>query len=112
MLNPNEYLHIYDSEGNELDDDSTVKTGLVIKLEIDGTVHDEAYIVIRGDVNKDGFVNMADYMLMQNHYLEMEEITEYVSYAAADVAEDEIINMQDTMKLLNYYTEQIDTLND
>ena len=112
LLNPNEYIKIYDSEGNELDDDEEVKTGLVIKLEYGNNVVDEAIMVIRGDIDGDGVVTLVDYMSIINHYVEVEEITDYPNFLAADVDEDETINMADALKLLNYYTEIIDTLNE
>ena len=112
LLNPKELVKIYDSEGNELDDDEDIRTGLVIKLEYNGIVADEAILVLRGDVDGDGVVNLVDYMAVINHYVESAEITEYPFFLAADVDEDETINMADAIKLLNYYTENIDTLND
>ena len=112
LLNPKELVKIYDSEGNELDDDEDIRTGLVIKLEYNGIVADEAILVLRGDVDGDGVVNLVDYMAVINHYVESAEITEYPFFLAADVDEDETINMADAMKILNYYTENIDTLND
>ena len=112
LLNPNEYIKIYDSEGNELEDDEEVRTGLVIKLEYGSNVVDEAILVVRGDIDGDGVVSLADYMDIINHYVEIEEITEYPFFLAADVDEDETINMADATKLLNFYTENIDTLND
>ena len=112
LLNPNEYIKIYDSEGNELEDDEEVRTGLVIKLEYGSNVVDEAIMVIRGDIDGDGVVSLADYMAIINHYVEIEEITSYPFFLAADVDEDEILNMADALKLMNYYAEIIDTLND
>ena len=112
LLNPTEYVKIYDSEGNELDDDAEIRTGLIIKLEYNGITVDEAILVLRGDVDGDGVVNLADYMAVINHYVESNEITEYPFFLAADVDEDETVNMADAIKLLNYYTENIDTLND
>ena len=96
----------------DLDDDEDIRTGLVIKLEYNGIVADEAILVLRGDVDGDGVVNLVDYMAVINHYVESAEITEYPFFLAADVDEDETINMADAMKILNYYTENIDTLND
>ena len=78
MLNPNEYIKIYDENGVEVSDDEIVKTGLVIKLEYNGLVLDEASMVVRGDVDGDGFVNVSDYISVLNHALALEEIDDYI----------------------------------
>ena len=112
LLNPNEYVKIYDIEGNELDDDVIVMTGQVIKLEYNGIVVDEAILVLRGDVNGDGIVNVSDYLKVLNHSSEKEELQTYIEFVAADVAEDEILNVSDYLKIKNYAAEKLDTLNE
>ena len=112
LSNPNQYIKIYDSEDNELDDDADVRTGLIVKLVYGNNTVDEAILVVRGDTDGDGIVNLSDYMAVINHYVESEEITDYPSFLAADVEEDDILDMSDAIKLMNYYAEIIDTLND
>ncbi len=53
-------INIYDNEGNLLTDEDIVKTGLIIKLEYNEKVYDEAIMVVRGDVDGDGVVNVTD----------------------------------------------------
>ena len=55
------------------------------------------YVVIRGDVNGDEFVNMKDAIFVTNIILGLEEATE-----AADVNNDGKINIQDVMFIVNY----------
>jgi len=112
MLNPNEYIKIYDEDNNLLSDDDIVKTGLIIKLVIDDTEYDEAIMVIRGDVDKDGYVNISDYILVSNHALESEYIDDYVQFAAADVEEDEVLNIADYIKIMDYGLENSNSLNE
>ena len=111
MLNPNEYIKIYDKDGNEVDDDEIVKTGLTIKLEINGTVHDEASMVVKGDVDGDGFINVTDYIAVLNHALALEDIEDYIKFVAGDVAEDEILNVTDYIKIMDYALGNIDSIN-
>ena len=112
MTNPNEYIKIYDTEGNELEEDDIIKTRLVIKLEYNGMVLDEAYVVLRGDVDGDGYVNVSDYITVLNVTLENDFFDDYIQFAAADVEEDEIINVSDYIKIMDYNLENIDSLND
>ncbi len=112
MLNDNEYIKIYDLDNNELTDDDIVMTGLIIKLEINGVVHDEATMVVRGDVDGDGIINVSDLLGLINHIRENTLITEYPKFAAANVDEDEILNVSDQLKLNNYLRENIDSLNE
>ena len=74
-------------------------------------MYDEAVMVVRGDINCDGYLNVTDYMAALNHALELEEIEDEVSFMAADVEEDELINVTDYLKILDYTLENIDTLN-
>ena len=112
MLNPNEYIKIYDDSGNEVLEEDIVKTGLVIKLEYNGLVLDEASMVVRGDVDGDGFVNVTDYIAVLNHALVLEEIDDYIKFAAGDVEEDEILNVTDYIKIMDYALKNIDSIND
>ena len=111
LLTNNDYIKIYDKDGNEITDDEEVKTGLIIKLEYKGTVVDEAIMVVRGDVNGDGVVNTIDYSTIMDHYLENSEITDFIEFTAGDVVEDGVLNLTDLSKIIDYYLENIDTLN-
>ena len=69
-------------------------------------------MVIKGDVDQDGYVNISDYILVANHTLGIEEITDYVMFTAGDVVEDELLNISDYIKIMDYALKNIDTLND
>ena len=114
--NPEEYLVVYDKDGNEIDkdtyEDTVVGTGMKVKLVIDGIEHDEVTVVVRGDIDGDGFVNVSDYISVLNVALENEFFDDYIQFAAADVEEDEIINVSDYIKIMDYNLENIDSLNE
>ena len=112
MLNDNEYIKIYDQDDNELLDDDIVKTGLIIKLVIDNVERDVATMIVRGDIDGDGFVNITDSLKIKNHLQELSLIEDYIQFKAADVVEDDIINVSDRLKVTNYLKELIDTLNE
>jgi surface protein len=110
MLNPVNYIKIYDGD-TELSDNDIVKTGLTIKLEINGIVHDEAIIIIRGDINEDGLVNVIDKSIISEHVLRLNNIEGYRTYAA-DVDSNDSINVADKSKLSEYILRLIDSLNE
>ena len=110
MLNPVNYIKIYDGD-TELSEDDIVKTGLTIKLEINGIVHDEAIIIIRGDINEDGLVNVIDKSILSEHVLRLNNIEGYRTYAA-DIDSNDSINITDKSKLSEYILRLIDTLNE
>ena len=110
MLNPVNYIKIYDGD-TELSEDDIVKTGLTIKLEINGIVHDEAIIIVRGDINEDGLVNVIDKSILSEHVLRLNNIEGYRTYAA-DVDNNDSINITDKSKLSEYILRLIDSLNE
>ncbi len=112
MDNPNEYIKIYDLDNNEVSDDDIIKTGLTIKLVIDGNIYDEATMVVRGDMDGDGIVNITDLLQVKNHIQELTLIEDPIRFIAANVVTDDILNVSDQLKLSNYLNENIDTLNE
>ena len=109
--NDSSTLKIYNKDlVEELDYTSVVKTGQIIKLIINGKEYDELLLIVRGDINGDGEVNVTDKTIIKNHILSKEEITDYRKYAV-DVVEDNEINVSDNTKLGNYVLGKITTLN-
>ena len=111
MLNPNEYLKVFDKDGIELEDDEIIKTGQIIKLVYGQNIMDEAFIVIRGDVNGDGYITLTDQLAVNEVYLEFSNFDSYPMFAAADVVEDDTINLQDALDIQEYYLEFKTSLN-
>lgn len=114
LLNPNQYINVYDSNNNLINDSEIVMTGQVIKLVYGQTDMDEAIMVVRGDINGDGYVNVMDQIILTNSTAGVAPInpsTEYPKFAAADVEEDEFINRLDEVKMMNFVIDSIDSLN-
>ena len=104
-------IKFYSKEGEEIEDyEEKVRTGIIIKLEIKGKEYDKATMIVRGDINEDGIVNVSDKLQMQNHILSKEMIEGYRKYAA-ELDIDGIINVSDNLKLANYILRKINTLN-
>ena len=83
--NDNEYIRIYDKNDNLIEDATTVvKTGMKVKLVINNIECDEAIVLIRGDLDEDGLVDVTDGVVLQNHILHVQgaRIEDYRVYAA------------------------------
>ncbi|MCL2869638.1 cadherin-like beta sandwich domain-containing protein [Candidatus Saccharibacteria bacterium] len=109
--NPAEYLKVYDHDDNLITNpDTYVGTGMLIKLEAASTVYDQLYIVLKGDVDGNGIVDVDDVSEFANH------IGSYVPlsgpYAqAVHLTNDDIIDVDDYIMLSDYVGKYIGSLN-
>ena len=110
LLNDKRVINIYDEEGELVSDTDIVRTGLIIKLENNEVVYDEAILIVRGDIDKDGIVDVTDESILTDHILEIEPITGAGLYAA-DIEEDDILDVSDDSTLTDYILKIIDSLN-
>lgn len=111
LLNPKSMLKVFDNKGVEITDfDDIVKTGIKLKLVVNDKEYDNAIIIVKGDINEDGMIDLADRTMIQNHILSKIEIENYRKYAA-DINEDDIIDALDNAKITNYIMGKITTLN-
>ena len=109
--NESSTLELYNAESTKITDLSEiVKTGQVIKLVINGKVYDELYIVLKGDLNGDGKINVSDKVILQDHILLKNKITDYRKYGMELIGDDKI-NVSDNVKLGEYILKKIKTLN-
>ena len=104
--NENEYLEIWTAdESRKIEESEKLATGMIVKLMIDGVEHDRKIIVIKGDTNGDGIIDLFDAVKILNHYLERTLLTEaYLEAAYAN--EDSNIDLFDAVKILNHYLER------
>ena len=119
--NPKRYLEVYDKDDNLIssdDYDSTiVTTGMKVKLVIGNTEYDEVIVIIRGDIDQDGYVDISDSVTQLNHILYIELIDDYRLYAAdididEEAEEDEMIDISDNVKLDKFILGEIDNINE
>ena len=110
MTNPSENIKIYDKDNNLLEDTDIIKSGQIIKLEYNGTVYDEAIMILKGDINGDGLIDVSDRAEVKNHILEITLLEGYKIYSS-DIIEDEIIDVSDNSKITDYVLGIIDSLN-
>ena len=93
MTNPKEYLKIYDLDDKEVTS-GTAKTGYKIKLIINGTEYDSKILIIKGDINSDGEVTVADIIKFRLYILETTEFNEY-ELVSSDVNNDDNSEVSD-----------------
>ncbi len=101
MINPNSYLKIYDLDNNEISDTDPVGTGYIIKLEINGVVYDSKVLVIKGDLNSDGRVEVSDIIKLRMHILG-NIILENAEFEAADANGDGDAGVSDLIKIRSH----------
>ncbi len=93
LFNPDETVRIYDKQGIEYTG-GKVATGMSVKLIVGGEIRDELTVVIRGDTNGDGYIDISDYTSVRLDILELKALAG-VLRAAADVNIDGYIDISD-----------------
>ena len=104
----NQELHVYDVSDNEVtNSDTLVGTGMKLKMIVDSIVQDELTIIVKGDLDGDGYALMNDYLNIQNILYERKDAT-VLEQKAGDVADhDGVITISDYMRLSSYIEEKI-----
>ena len=119
--NDNEYLVVYNKNDAivSVDDyeDTLITTGARIKLIIDDHEYDEVRVIVRGDFDEDGYADVSDGVIIQNHILRKQFIEGYKLYAAdldedSEATIDEMIDVTDGYLLDMYILRKINSLNE
>lgn len=106
-----ENLHIYDEHGNEvINPQELVKTNMTIKLIIDDIIYDELTIIVKGDLNGDGKVNLIDYLMIQKYLTRILNFNS-IQLLAGDINLDDLVTTPDFTFIRDYCNEIIDSLN-
>ena len=93
----NREIIITDKDGNELDEDYVIGTGMTLKAD---TL--EFKLVVIGDINEDGRISVTDIAQLKLHYIEQEILTE-MNLMAADINGDGKISISDVAELKLIY---------
>ncbi len=107
--NSPEDLKVY-LETNEVADTELTATALVLKLEKNGRVYDTLRVIVRGDLTKDGKVNITDQVKMINYVGRTTTFDKY-QMLAGDLTFDGKVNITDQVKIINYVGRTISDLN-
>ena len=111
--NPNDHLEVWDAdEKNKLSDSDYIATGQVVKLIVDNVEQDSKIIVVKGDVNGDGYVTLIDAVGVSYHYVGIQNndttkrrlVGEYL--IAADVNNDDYVTLIDAVGVAYHYVKK------
>ena len=91
------YDSSYKSNSNDL-----LKTGDIIKINLNNSNNYEYNISVLGDVNGDGKISALDYVKIKNHIMKTTFIDTGVYLIAADVNEDNKVSALDYVKVKNH----------
>ncbi len=99
-------VQVVDKDGKEVSDDTKIGTGMQVKTS-DGTTYT---VVVKGDLNGDGLINIGDTVKMKKHIVETEKLTG-IYLQAADIDEDGFpAKAKDLARLVDYQLNLIDKL--
>lgn len=93
-------VSVLDDSENALADDKVVGTGNIISLSDDNDTYNKT-IIISGDVDGDGNIFAADYVLIKNHIMDVAKLTD-VQKEAADMNQNVLIDASDYVLIKNY----------
>ncbi len=104
-------VHFYDKENNLISDLTALTSSYMkVRLEKDDIVYDELEVIVLGDVNGDGKINVGDKAMINNHILMISLLSDY-PFIAANINGDGAVNVGDKAILNNYILMIISSVN-
>lgn len=95
---PDEYKSVITYSGAV---NSSIKTGCELTIDLSDYTAGSSGFVVLGDIFADGLVDARDYMVIKNHIMDGETMSE-ASLLAADTYRDDVIDARDYMAIKNY----------
>ena len=92
------------TDTEEIAEDKKLGTGMIIKLTFNNREYDRDILVVKGDVDGNSKVNIADIVRTVAHYVEQEPLTEHW-LEAADMDSNGTIKMVDIIRMVSLYLE-------
>ena len=89
-------------DGTDLSSSEYVGTGCVLTLKVDGEILDTATVCLAGDINKNGVLDVGDYILAKRAYLGTVKLDD-VQKAAADVSGSGGIDVYDYIFIRRFF---------
>ena len=99
--NKEELVHIYGSDGSEIDKSSTafLGTGMYVTLELDNNTLDRLVVIVKGDISGDGYITAVDITGMVA--LINQSDNDYARKVAGDTSLDSYVTAVDLTMLVN-----------
>ena len=79
---------------------------MILKLERNGQVLDQKAIVVLGDVNGDGEIDVTDASKVVGHFFDIVKLTD-AAFVSGDVNGDGEIDVSDASMMVNHFLENI-----
>ena len=111
LKNERENLKVYEStETNVVENEENVKTKYIVKLVINNITYDQLNLVVKGDIDGDGYITVADVTLAENSILRLSKLDK-IEFVAADIDIDNYVTVADVTKMQNYILRLNSSLN-
>lgn len=102
-------LSITDRYGNALDNVSFIGTGCVVNMVVENEITDSRTVLIKGDANGNGIVDIGDYLILKRLSLGNYQ-TENIYRKAADINDDAQIDSMDCLLMKKYLVGTLNNL--
>lgn len=94
-----------DRQNNQLGPNDILKTGTRVVVKEGNAVKEEHKIVIYGDVNGDGGINLADALSIERHYVGLSSLYNEFLQAGSIVNRNSNVTLSDALKIKRHYVE-------
>ena len=93
--------------------DDLISTGCTIELKVDGVVVDKVTVILIGDINGDGIIDVSDVKKAVNHSINKTKL-KGINFTAGNITAakegDKVIDISDVKKIVNYSIKKSTTL--
>lgn len=115
LKNERELIKIYTIDNEKITDteNTNVTTGQIIKLEYKDKVYDSVYMVVRGEITKDGVIDNDDYndlvkQILKKHIYSHDSL----EFIASDIIETDEVDADDSQKTAKFILKKDNTINE
>ena len=99
---PNQLVYAYDISGNRLPETDYIGTGAEIRIEVEEKILDSKTVLIKGDCNGNGVVDIGDYLIVKRIFLGS-YLGDDIQQRAADINGDMVIDSKDYLAIKRYF---------
>ncbi|MDD4164165.1 MAG: dockerin type I domain-containing protein [Eubacteriales bacterium] len=100
---PHQAIKVIDRYGNDLSERGYIGTGSVASIEINGIVADSMQVVVCGDANGNGIVDVGDYLITKRVFLG-NYTAQNISVEAIDINVDGVVDSKDYLYIKRFLT--------